>query len=89
MMFSHLWPSFFFALLIDIFQCMSLCRDCFQSGNHVAEGHDYNMFKSQAGGACDCGDSSVMRSSGFCSKVRVNFAMNSCLNSYLTFDEVF
>jgi len=49
---------------------MSLCRDCFHSGNHIAEGHDYNMFKSQAGGACDCGDASVMRTSGFCSKVK-------------------
>ena len=50
---------------------MSLCRDCFHSGNHIAEGHDYNMFKSQAGGACDCGDESVMRPSGFCVKVRL------------------
>ena len=51
-----------------ISQCMSLCADCFRHGNH--EGHDYNMFKSQAGGACDCGDASVMRESGFCSRVR-------------------
>ena len=50
---------------------MSLCRDCFHSGNHIAEGHDYNMFKSQAGGACDCGDGSVMRTSGFCAKVKI------------------
>jgi len=49
-----------------ISQCMSLCADCFRHGNH--EGHDYNMFKSQAGGACDCGDASVMRESGFCSR---------------------
>ncbi len=47
-----------------ISQCMSLCQDCFRLGNH--EGHDYNMFKSQAGGACDCGDASVMKESGFC-----------------------
>uniref|UniRef100_A0A2C9KCF7 E3 ubiquitin-protein ligase n=1 Tax=Biomphalaria glabrata TaxID=6526 RepID=A0A2C9KCF7_BIOGL len=44
--------------------CMSICSDCFQAGNH--EGHDFNMFRSQAGGACDCGDSSVMRPEGFC-----------------------
>lgn len=37
---------------------------CFENGNHV--GHDYNVFRSEAGGACDCGDSSVMHSSGFC-----------------------
>ncbi|WAQ93484.1 UBR3-like protein [Mya arenaria] len=44
--------------------CMSLCADCFQAGNH--EGHDYNMFRSQAGGACDCGEVSVMNPAGFC-----------------------
>lgn len=44
--------------------CMSLCADCFQAGNH--EGHDYNMFRSQAGGACDCGDVNVMNAAGFC-----------------------
>lgn len=27
--------------------CMSLCAECFQNGDH--EGHDFNMFKSQAG----------------------------------------
>ena len=52
-----------------ISQCMSLCAECFRHGNH--EGHDYNMFRSQAGGACDCGDPSVMRESGFCSRVSV------------------
>lgn len=45
--------------------CMSLCTECFRKGNHV--GHDYNMFRSQAGGACDCGDPSVMKEIGFCS----------------------
>ena len=52
-----------------ISQCMSLCAECFRHGNH--EGHDYNMFRSQAGGACDCGDPSVMRESGFCSRVKI------------------
>lgn len=42
---------------------MSICSQCFQNGNH--EGHNYNMFKSQAGGACDCGDSSVMHEFGY------------------------
>ena len=42
--------------------CMSICADCFHGGNH--EGHDYNMFRSQAGGACDCGDENVMRKEG-------------------------
>ncbi|CAF4813957.1 unnamed protein product, partial [Rotaria sp. Silwood1] len=48
----------------SISPCMSICAQCFQHGNH--EGHNYNMFKSQAGGACDCGDSSVMHEFGFC-----------------------
>lgn len=43
--------------------CMSLCADCFINGNH--EGHDFNMFRSQAGGACDCGDENVMRKQGY------------------------
>ena len=42
--------------------CMSLCADCFVAGNH--EGHDFNMFRSKAGGACDCGDENVMRKQG-------------------------
>lgn len=44
--------------------CMSLCAECFQRGNH--KGHDFNMFRSQAGGACDCGDTNVMKETGFC-----------------------
>ncbi|KAL3318672.1 E3 ubiquitin-protein ligase ubr3 [Cichlidogyrus casuarinus] len=43
---------------------MSLCTDCFNAGNH--EGHDFNKFKSHAGGVCDCGDASVIKPSGNC-----------------------
>lgn len=43
---------------------MSLCADCFNAADH--SGHDYNMFRSQAGGACDCGDLTVMNEKGFC-----------------------
>ncbi|XP_050311178.1 E3 ubiquitin-protein ligase Ubr3-like [Anthonomus grandis grandis] len=46
--------------------CMSLCTDCFKKGNHHR--HDFNMFLSQAGGACDCGDTSVMKATGFCDR---------------------
>ncbi|CAK9812220.1 E3 ubiquitin-protein ligase UBR3 [Anthophora quadrimaculata] len=46
--------------------CMSLCTDCFKKGNHY--GHDFNMFLSQAGGACDCGDASIIKESGFCDR---------------------
>lgn len=42
--------------------CMSLCTECFKKGNH--QRHDFNMFLSQAGGACDCGDTSVMKETG-------------------------
>ncbi|XP_035829845.1 E3 ubiquitin-protein ligase UBR3 isoform X2 [Aplysia californica] len=61
------WTAHFVAYrcrTCGISPCMSICSDCFQAGNH--EGHDYNMFRSQAGGACDCGDSSVMKPEGFC-----------------------
>ncbi|XP_066929342.1 E3 ubiquitin-protein ligase ubr3-like [Clytia hemisphaerica] len=61
------WNANFFAYRCrdcGISPCMSLCADCFAAGNH--EGHDFNMFKSQAGGACDCGDRNVMKPSGFC-----------------------
>ncbi|XP_069053181.1 E3 ubiquitin-protein ligase ubr3 isoform X3 [Lepisosteus oculatus] len=54
--------------------CMSLCAECFNNGDHT--GHDFNMFRSQAGGACDCGDSNVMRESGFCSRHRSKTGTN-------------
>lgn len=44
--------------------CMSICAECFRNGDH--RGHDYNMFRSGAGGACDCGDEYVMNPKGFC-----------------------
>ncbi|XP_071802919.1 E3 ubiquitin-protein ligase ubr3-like isoform X2 [Asterias amurensis] len=61
------WTSNFVAYrcrTCGISPCMSICADCFHGGNH--EDHDFNMFRSQAGGACDCGDPSVMRTAGFC-----------------------
>ncbi|CAL7947523.1 unnamed protein product [Xylocopa violacea] len=54
--------------------CMSLCTECFKKGNHY--GHDFNMFLSQAGGACDCGDASVMKESGFCDRHGPKAAVN-------------
>lgn len=42
--------------------CMSICADCFHGGDH--KGHDYNMFRSHSGGACDCGDENVMKKEG-------------------------
>uniref|UniRef100_A0A8B9LV10 E3 ubiquitin-protein ligase n=1 Tax=Astyanax mexicanus TaxID=7994 RepID=A0A8B9LV10_ASTMX len=53
---------------------MSLCAECFNNGDHT--GHDFNMFRSQAGGACDCGDSNVMRESGFCRRHRLKTGEN-------------
>ncbi|XP_039960513.1 E3 ubiquitin-protein ligase Ubr3 isoform X1 [Bactrocera tryoni] len=54
--------------------CMSICRDCFKKGDHT--NHDFNMFLSQAGGACDCGDTSVMKAEGFCSDHGINNRTN-------------
>ncbi|XP_076858861.1 E3 ubiquitin-protein ligase ubr3 isoform X2 [Brachyhypopomus gauderio] len=54
--------------------CMSLCAECFNNGDH--SGHDFNMFRSQAGGACDCGDGNVMRESGFCRRHRLKTGEN-------------
>uniref|UniRef100_A0A8C0RGQ4 E3 ubiquitin-protein ligase n=1 Tax=Canis lupus familiaris TaxID=9615 RepID=A0A8C0RGQ4_CANLF len=54
--------------------CMSLCAECFHQGDHT--GHDFNMFRSQAGGACDCGDSNVMRESGFCKRHQIKSSSN-------------
>lgn len=54
--------------------CMSLCKECFKKGNHTQ--HDFNMFISQAGGACDCGDTSVMKEDGFCDKHGPKVAAN-------------
>ena len=53
---------------------MSICRDCFKKGDHT--NHDFNMFLSQAGGACDCGDTSVMKAEGFCSDHGINNRVN-------------
>lgn len=44
---------------------MALCADCFKDGDH--QGHNWNMFKSRSGGACDCGYS-IMNESGHCSR---------------------
>ncbi|XP_026827990.1 E3 ubiquitin-protein ligase Ubr3 isoform X2 [Ooceraea biroi] len=54
--------------------CMSLCTECFKNGNHYR--HDFNMFLSQAGGACDCGDTAVMKETGFCDKHGPKAAVN-------------
>ncbi|XP_044728240.1 E3 ubiquitin-protein ligase Ubr3 [Chrysoperla carnea] len=54
--------------------CMSLCTECFKKGNHHR--HDFNMFLSQAGGACDCGDTSVMKETGFCDRHGPNKIVN-------------
>ncbi|XP_043272202.1 E3 ubiquitin-protein ligase Ubr3 isoform X3 [Venturia canescens] len=54
--------------------CMALCTECFKKGNHHR--HDFNMFLSQAGGACDCGDTSVMKETGFCDRHGPNATVN-------------
>ncbi|KAF6778101.1 hypothetical protein AHF37_02148 [Paragonimus kellicotti] len=62
---SLVWTTNYFAYrcrTCAISPSMSLCSSCFTSGNHT--GHDFNKFRSLAGGACDCGDSNVMDQSG-------------------------
>ncbi|CAH8553063.1 unnamed protein product [Schistosoma margrebowiei] len=64
---SLVWTTNYFAYrcrTCGMSPSMSLCSSCFTAGNH--EGHDFNKFKSHAGGACDCGDATVMKESGFC-----------------------
>ncbi|KAA3675811.1 E3 ubiquitin-protein ligase UBR3, partial [Paragonimus westermani] len=64
---SLVWTTNYFAYrcrTCAISPSMSLCSSCFTSGNHT--GHDFNKFRSLAGGACDCGDSNVMHPSGYC-----------------------
>jgi E3 ubiquitin-protein ligase UBR3 len=66
---GFVWTSNFVAYrcrTCGVSPCMSLCAECFHMGDH--EGHDFNMFRSQAGGACDCGDVSVMKKEGFCTR---------------------
>ena len=78
------WNANFFAYRCrdcGISPCMSLCADCFAAGNH--EGHDFNMFKSQAGGACDCGDENVMKPSGYVKVVSKVFLLASCIKKFL------
>lgn len=53
--------------------CMSICAECFKNGDHA--GHDFNMFRSGAGGACDCGDECVMNPKGWSSDVLINFGV--------------
>lgn len=65
----------------SISPCMSLCTECFKKGNHFR--HDFNMFLSQAGGACDCGDPSVMKESGFCDRHGPKAAVAKPAPSYL------
>eukprot|EP00916_Digyalum_oweni_P020274 GHVL01033806.1.p1 GENE.GHVL01033806.1~~GHVL01033806.1.p1 ORF type:complete len:1761 (-),score=202.61 GHVL01033806.1:3875-9157(-) len=41
-----------------------ICVACFNAGTH--EGHDFQIYKSDLGGCCDCGDSGAWKPSGFC-----------------------
>ncbi|GAQ87607.1 hypothetical protein KFL_003640090 [Klebsormidium nitens] len=43
----------------------AICVECFKAGPHVK--HDYIMYRSAAGGCCDCGDPVSLKEEGFCS----------------------
>ena len=40
------------------------CNECFMNADHT--GHEVFFYHSQAGGCCDCGDSSSWATVGFC-----------------------
>ena len=42
------------------------CNECYMKADHT--GHEVFFYHSQAGGCCDCGDSSSWATEGFCSK---------------------
>ena len=44
----------------------SVCAPCFRESDHV--GHDFTIYRSEAGGVCDCGDYESWASSGCCLK---------------------
>ncbi|MEW5302971.1 MAG: hypothetical protein WDW36_005706 [Sanguina aurantia] len=46
----------------------AVCISCFKAGGHDA--HDYVIYKSPAGGCCDCGDLSSWRLDGCCRQHR-------------------
>ena len=47
----------------------SVCVSCFRSGN-LHEGHDTVVYRSETGGACDCGDTEAWALGGCCAAHR-------------------
>ena len=45
--------------------CSAICHECFEKGPH--RNHNFLMYRSVAGGCCDCGDPGAWKASGFCS----------------------
>lgn len=45
--------------------CSAICHECFEKGPH--RDHNFLMYRSVAGGCCDCGDPGAWKASGFCS----------------------
>ena len=44
--------------------CSAICHECFEKGPH--RDHNFLMYRSVAGGCCDCGDPGAWKASGFC-----------------------
>ena len=44
--------------------CSAICHECFEKGPH--RNHNFLMYRSVAGGCCDCGDPGAWKASGFC-----------------------
>ena len=55
------------------YQDAILCLKCFLNGNH--EGHTSYLMHAETG-SCDCGNSALMKSSGFCSSHQHQFNLD-------------
>jgi E3 ubiquitin-protein ligase UBR3 len=44
--------------------CSAICHECFEKGPH--RNHNFLMYRSVAGGCCDCGDPGAWKATGFC-----------------------
>ncbi|EGC38295.1 hypothetical protein DICPUDRAFT_86584 [Dictyostelium purpureum] len=43
-----------------------ICAQCFLSGNHIENGHQFTIFESSSSAVCDCGNPEAIKGDGFC-----------------------
>ena len=56
-----------------------ICSDCFEKNKH--QGHHYEILKAR--GFCDCGDISMVKEEGFCSKHKGYFTSENDMMNYI------